>query len=32
MEAGRCWIVYTTTSPPAIAGVFYDAADLPRFV
>jgi hypothetical protein len=29
IKAGRYWIVYTTTSPPVIAGVFYDAADIP---
>jgi plasmid stabilization system protein ParE len=29
VKAGRYWIVYTTTSPPVIAGVFYDAADIP---
>lgn len=32
IKAGRYWIVYTTTSPPVIAGVFYDAADLPSRV
>jgi plasmid stabilization system protein ParE len=31
IKSGRYWIVYTTTtSPPVIAGVFYDAADIPR--
>lgn len=30
VKSGRYWIVYTTTSPPVIAGVFYDAADIPR--
>ena len=29
IKAGRYWIVYTTTSPPVIAGVFYDTADIP---
>jgi hypothetical protein len=29
IKAGRYWIVYTTTTPPVIAGVFYDAADIP---
>jgi hypothetical protein len=32
IEAGRYWTVYTTTRPPAIAGVFHDAADLPTRV
>ncbi|HET8996121.1 MAG TPA: hypothetical protein VFN42_05580 [Acetobacteraceae bacterium] len=29
IKAGRYWIVYTTTRPPVIAGVFYDAANIP---
>jgi hypothetical protein len=32
IKAGRYWIVYTTTHPPVIAGVFYDAADIPSRV
>ena len=29
IKSGRYWIVYATTTPPIIAGVFYDAADIP---
>ena len=32
IKAARYWIVYSTTSPPVIAGVFYDAADIPSRV
>ena len=28
-HAGRYWILYTTTEPPVILAVFYDAADIP---
>ena len=29
VKAGHYWIAYATTSPPVIAAVFYDAADIP---
>jgi len=29
VKAGRYWVAYLTTSPPVIAAVFYDAADIP---
>ena len=29
VKAGRYWVAYLTTDPPVIAGVFYDAADIP---
>lgn len=28
-KAGRYWIAYSTTQPPVILGVFYEAADIP---
>lgn len=28
-KAGRYWITYSTTRPPVILGVFYEAADIP---
>jgi hypothetical protein len=27
--AGRYWFRYTTTTPPVVLSVFYDAADIP---
>lgn len=30
IKAGRYWIAYTTTLPPTIVALFYDAADIPR--
>jgi plasmid stabilization system protein ParE len=29
-HAGRYWIAHTTSKPPVILGVFYDAADIPN--
>ena len=29
VKAGRYWVAFTTTSPPVIIAVFYDAADIP---
>lgn len=28
-KAGRYWITHSTTRPPVILGVFYEAADIP---
>jgi plasmid stabilization system protein ParE len=30
VKAGRYWIVYSTTQPPMIVGVFYETADIPN--
>lgn len=30
IKVGRYWIAYSTTTPPIIHGVFYDAGDIPR--
>ena len=32
VKTRRYWIAYSTTQPPVIVGVFYDAADIPRRV
>jgi plasmid stabilization system protein ParE len=29
IKSGRYWVGYTVTTPPLIAAVFYDAADIP---
>jgi plasmid stabilization system protein ParE len=29
VKAGRYWVAYSTTTPPMIHGVFYEAADIP---
>lgn len=29
LKAGRYWIAYATTQPPAIVGVFFEAANIP---
>jgi len=29
VQCGRYWIAYTTSHPPVILAVFYDAADMP---
>ncbi|HWK48216.1 MAG TPA: type II toxin-antitoxin system RelE/ParE family toxin [Stellaceae bacterium] len=29
VKAGRYWVMYRTTKPPVITGIFYDAADIP---
>lgn len=29
VKAGRYWVAYTTTAPPVITAIFYDAADIP---
>lgn len=29
VQAGRYWFAYSTTKPPVIVGVFYDAANIP---
>jgi plasmid stabilization system protein ParE len=29
VKVGRYWVAYSTTQPPVIVAVFYDAADIP---
>jgi plasmid stabilization system protein ParE len=29
LKSGRYWIVYTTTTPPVIAAVFFETSDIP---
>jgi hypothetical protein len=29
VQAGRYWVAYSTTKPPVIVAVFYDAANIP---
>lgn len=30
VRSGRYWVLYRTTTPPAVIAVFYDTADIPR--
>ncbi len=30
IKAGRYWVLYSISQPPVIAGIFYEAANIPR--
>lgn len=32
VKAGRYWVTYSTTKPPAIVGIFHETANIPRRV